>query len=63
MQDKLKDLERECVDCGRPFIITISEQRFFLTREPQPVPPPKRCKPCREHRRAIAQVELRQKYE
>jgi hypothetical protein len=62
--DKItKDLESVCIDCGREFTLTISEQRFFATREPNPIPPPKRCRPCRDHRKAIAEVELRQKYE
>ncbi len=38
-----------CVDCGADFTFTVGEQRYFLSKG---LSIPKRCKPCREKRRA-----------
>jgi hypothetical protein len=41
-----------CVDCGSPFSITSGEQEFFAKNK---LRPPKRCKPCRNVRKAEKQ--------
>jgi hypothetical protein len=46
--DDRKDVERECVDCRQPFIVTAHEQKFF---EERGLSQPKRCKSCRADRR------------
>jgi hypothetical protein len=38
-----------CVNCGEDFLWTAGEQRFFADRG---FTPPRRCKSCREQRRA-----------
>lgn len=48
--NELKDKTIKCVDCGEEFTFTANEQRFYqekgFTNEP------KRCKACREKRKA-----------
>ena len=48
--EELKDKTITCVDCGETFTFTANEQRFYaengLTNEP------KRCKPCRDKKKA-----------
>ena len=47
------EASRVCRDCGNPFILTASEQQFFIDRQ---LHQPRRCRECRrltrEHRRA-----------
>jgi hypothetical protein len=38
-----------CCECGDDFLFDVSEQRFY---ERKGFGPPKRCKPCRDARRA-----------
>ena len=38
-----------CAQCGQEFIFEAGEQRFFLSKG---LAPPKRCKACRDRRRA-----------
>lgn len=52
MKEERKDKEVICVDCNRIFIYTIGEQEFY---EAHQFPPPKRCKPCREQKKANMQ--------
>ena len=42
---KLKDITIECYDCGRKFLFSTGEQRFFASHQFQA---PKRCKACRQ---------------
>ena len=42
------DREINCVDCKNDFILTESEQRFFMDKG---LSVPKRCKDCRQIRR------------
>jgi len=44
-----KDLIFECLDCGREYIFTFGEQRYFNNKG---LIWPKRCKECRRKRRA-----------
>lgn len=46
---QLKDKTLRCVDCGAPFVFSAGEQAYFTSKE---IPPPKRCKACRQHRKA-----------
>jgi len=46
---ELVDETKVCRDCRQDFTLTVSEQEFFLGRE---LTPPKRCKPCRDKRKA-----------
>lgn len=44
-----------CADCGREFIFTEGEQRYFWSKG---LAEPKRCKPCRMiRRRSIVSIE------
>lgn len=45
----LSDKTLKCVDCKDDFPFTGSEQRFFQSKG---FTPPKRCKPCRDKRKA-----------
>ena len=49
-----EDRTLNCVDCGRPFIITVSEQRFYISKG---MPLPKRCAACRAERKATINPE------
>lgn len=44
-----EDMEIVCVDCKKPFIFEAGEQKFFAEKG---FTPPKRCKPCRDERKA-----------
>ena len=44
-----ESINRKCLDCGRDFEITPSEQKFFTSKE---LELPKRCLPCRRKRKA-----------
>jgi len=44
-----------CEDCGREFVFTEGEQRYFWSKG---LAEPKRCKPCRViRRRSIVSIE------
>jgi len=47
--DDFEDKEINCPDCHQDFTFTEGEQRFYEERE---YTPPKRCKPCRDQRKA-----------
>lgn len=47
-----KDMRIKCQDCGETFIFTENEQRFY---EERGFLPPKRCKECRQARKAKVQ--------
>jgi hypothetical protein len=49
VNDGLSDKTLQCVACPRTFIFTARDQRFFLERG---FDPPKRCKPCRDAKKA-----------
>ena len=44
-----EDKEIECCDCHQTFTFTGGEQRFFAERQ---FTEPKRCKPCRDEKKA-----------
>jgi hypothetical protein len=44
----------KCVECGTDFPWTIGEQKFYSERD---FTPPKRCKRCRDARKAKAEKE------
>ena len=48
--EELKDKTIKCVDCGTEFIFTVNEQKFY--QEKGLVNEPKRCKECRDRRKA-----------
>jgi hypothetical protein len=48
----MQDKEISCADCGRTFLFTASEQEFFQERG---MSEPKRCKDCRQARKAERQ--------
>lgn len=45
----MEDRTLECIDCGEEFIFTAGEQEFF---EEKGFDDPKRCKSCRDKRKA-----------
>ncbi len=45
----MPDLEITCTECGNPFPFTEREQEYYKERN---LTHPKRCKPCRDSRRA-----------
>lgn len=49
----MSDQQIQCVKCGRSFIWSAGEQRYYAVRNLQP---PKRCSDCRAHRRAEQQT-------
>ena len=44
MEDKII----KCQDCGKEFVFTVNEQKFY---EEKGFTPPKRCKVCRDARK------------
>jgi CxxC-x17-CxxC domain-containing protein len=46
---RMPDLEITCSECGAPFMFTEREQEYYRERN---LTHPKRCKPCRDARRA-----------
>lgn len=46
---KLQNRLLRCRDCGRDFVFTIGEQRYFLSKG---LSTPKRCPVCRQKRKA-----------
>lgn len=44
-----RDSYFRCADCGLTFLFSKGEARFWASKD---MPPPKRCRPCRERRRA-----------
>ena len=53
-----QDKTLTCIDCGADFIFTADEQEFYATH--QLTNDPKRCKPCREKRKAMPRASRRQ---
>ena len=47
---EFKDKTLKCVDCGAEFIFTAREQEFYAEKGFQNEP--KRCKPCRDAKKA-----------
>jgi CxxC-x17-CxxC domain-containing protein len=45
----MPDLEITCSECSTPFVFTEREQEYYRERN---LTHPKRCKPCRDARRA-----------
>lgn len=45
----MPDIQSKCYDCGADFVITESEQAFFKSKD---FSLPKRCKSCRDKRKA-----------
>ncbi|HYE73296.1 MAG TPA: zinc-ribbon domain-containing protein [Blastocatellia bacterium] len=45
----MADKEIQCADCGQTFTFTAGEQEFYAGRN---MTPPKRCKSCRDARKA-----------
>lgn len=43
------DTEHKCIDCGNDFVLTDKERAFYEDRN---LHLPKRCKPCRDKRKA-----------
>ena len=48
----MADEQIECVDCGTEFTFTEGEQNFFQEKFGDGFNHPKRCKPCREKKKA-----------
>jgi len=50
----MADLTLKCIerDCGKDFVITEKEQAWYASRTPVALSLPKRCKECRQKRRA-----------
>jgi len=46
---QFEDKKLKCVDCGAEFVFSSREQEFFWSKN---LSTPKRCKPCRQLRRA-----------
>ena len=42
------DLHRDCRDCERPFVVSVTEQNWFRERR---MSVPRRCPDCRRERR------------
>lgn len=49
----MEDKTIPCVDCGQEFIFTEGEQEYYKTHK---LYPPKRCKECRDKKRAERQA-------
>jgi CxxC-x17-CxxC domain-containing protein len=49
----MSDQEITCAECGSPFLFREAEQQFYAERGL--AAPPKRCKPCRQARKAQAE--------
>ena len=52
----MEDKTIECADCKRDFVWTVGEQEFYAERD---FTPPKRCKPCRDARKAQREEDRR----
>jgi hypothetical protein len=48
----MDDIEIQCSDCGKMFVFTVGEQKFYKQNGYQN---PKRCKTCRQQRKQIQQ--------
>lgn len=48
----MADEQITCVDCGTDFTFTEGEQKFFHEKFGDDFNRPKRCKPCREKKKA-----------
>lgn len=49
---EMEDITLNCQDCGEEFIFTVGEQEFF---EEKGFSEPKRCKACRDKKKAQKQ--------
>lgn len=47
--NRMKDIDIACSDCGTKFVWTADEQEFYQTKG---LNAPKRCKSCRQKRKA-----------
>lgn len=51
-----EDKTLKCCDCGEPFTWTVGEQEWFAKQKDpdsgKPFVPPRRCKKCRDQRKA-----------
>ena len=47
---EVRDVEIRCFVCDQLFVWSASEQQFYRDRN---LSPPKRCRPCRDRKRAI----------
>lgn len=45
----MSDKMLECQDCKQEFVFTEGEQEFYASKD---FTPPKRCKPCRDKKKA-----------
>jgi len=52
----MSDERIECVECGRAFIWSAGEQRYYQERR---LDRPKRCPSCRSHRRSESRSGMR----
>lgn len=54
-----KDITLTCVDCGKEFVWTATEQAFFHSKD---LSQPKRCRECRLQRRknTVTETQLKQ---
>lgn len=55
-----KDLTFNCIDCGRPWVFSVNEQRFY---ESKGLVTPKRCPECRAARKATINQDDGRRYE
>ena len=51
----MPDQTLKCCDCGGDFVFSERDQEFFASQNP-PFKPPKRCKPCRQIKKAQNQT-------
>ena len=56
METFYEDKELTCVDCGDTFTFSGGEQRYFAEKQ---FSEPKRCKPCRQKRKAAKEQQQR----
>lgn len=61
-----KDIQQKCKDCPTMFTITVGEQEFLASKRDekgQPLTMPKRCRPCRDKKKArYAEIESKKKF-
>ncbi len=55
-QPEYKDETFNCIDCGKQWVFTISEQKFYSSKG---LTMPKRCPACRAERKATINREGR----
>lgn len=54
MENEKQEIKRNCLDCGKEYSITVSEQDFY---ESKGLALPKRCAECRKARKAAFQAQ------